>query len=577
MKKYTFTLICNLFLLGLSAQCVDNGNYWNQSWVSCTTSANPNPVRGNTSHWLLYEFHNSQYIDSSYIWNANRAGESGWGAKDVVIDYSPDGTNWVELGQFTFPQGTEASNYAGFLGPRFNGVFLKKILITILNTHDGGSCASIAEVQFKIDQTACYGIVDACGICDGPGQTVWYQDADGDGLGDVTNPLSACTQPAGYVSDNTDACDNGNLGWSDVAILFQNSGCTGCHGNNAASGLDLRSYATTAAGGNICGSNILTGTNLVDIITVSGYSGCGTPISIPPMNDRTSTPLTTQELNRIQLWIDGGKPQLCADYCPSVQAEIPYNGIDDDCDPNTLDDDLDGDGLVLALDCNDNSPARPVHLKVFLEGPYNPATETMTTIIQSIIPITQPFNRAPWNYNGSENILNMPSNVVDWVLVEARDANDPNSIIQRKAALLLSNGDIVEASGSFNSLLMDCLNSSQSEYYFAVRARHHLAILSNAPLDVSTNATYNLATPSMVFGGDSQVVDMGGGVYALHAGDWNSDGVITISDFNGYRIQLSSINQYLDGDFNLDGTVIISDFNLYRNNSSVIGVAPIRY
>ena len=34
--------------------------------------------------------------------------------------------------------------------------------------------------------------------------------------------------------------------------------------------------------------------------------------------------------------------------------ETEYNGIDDDCDPNTLDDDLDGDGFPIATDCNDN-------------------------------------------------------------------------------------------------------------------------------------------------------------------------------------------------------------------------------
>ncbi len=37
--------------------------------------------------------------------------------------------------------------------------------------------------------------------------------------------------------------------------------------------------------------------------------------------------------------------------------ETVYNGIDDDCDPNTLDDDLDQDGFVLADDCDDNNPA----------------------------------------------------------------------------------------------------------------------------------------------------------------------------------------------------------------------------
>jgi len=37
--------------------------------------------------------------------------------------------------------------------------------------------------------------------------------------------------------------------------------------------------------------------------------------------------------------------------------EIPYNGIDDDCDPLTLDDDFDGDGYPLAEDCNDDDNA----------------------------------------------------------------------------------------------------------------------------------------------------------------------------------------------------------------------------
>jgi len=37
--------------------------------------------------------------------------------------------------------------------------------------------------------------------------------------------------------------------------------------------------------------------------------------------------------------------------------EEPYNGIDDDCDPTTLDDDLDGDGHGIADDCDDTDAA----------------------------------------------------------------------------------------------------------------------------------------------------------------------------------------------------------------------------
>ncbi len=35
---------------------------------------------------------------------------------------------------------------------------------------------------------------------------VWYADIDGDGFGDASSTLASCTQPAGYVANNTDGC-----------------------------------------------------------------------------------------------------------------------------------------------------------------------------------------------------------------------------------------------------------------------------------------------------------------------------------------------------------------------------------
>jgi hypothetical protein len=47
----------------------------------------------------------------------------------------------------------------------------------------------------------------------------------------------------------------------------------------------------------------------------------------------------------------------CDDADPAVGgAEVPYDGVDNDCDPATPDDDLDGDGFAAVEDCDDGDP-----------------------------------------------------------------------------------------------------------------------------------------------------------------------------------------------------------------------------
>lgn len=78
--------------------------------------------------------------------------------------------------------------------------------------------------------------------------------------------------------------------------------------------------------------------------------------------------------NVIDLDGDGvAAPEDCDDRSPRVsplEEEVPYDGVDQDCDPTTRDDDLDDDGFgVREGDCDDSNPLRfPGHAEVPYDG-----------------------------------------------------------------------------------------------------------------------------------------------------------------------------------------------------------------
>ena len=144
-------------------------------------------------------------------------------------------------------------------------------------------------------------------------------------------------------------------------------------------------------------------------------------------------------------------------------------------------------------------------LKVYLEGPFNATTGKMNTNLTGNIPLSQPYNTAPWNYTGTETLSSIPSDMVDWVLVEARQPNN-FSLIEQRAAILTETGTIRDMTGEavFSSL------TSGSSYYFVVRHRNHVAVMTANPVIFSpTMPTYNFTTAASQAYGDNQLKNRG--------------------------------------------------------------------
>jgi hypothetical protein len=100
----------------------------------------------------MYDLGFTYTIFQTKFWNSNNPDNLDYGIMDYTIDYSVDGNNWVNLGNFTANQASGLSTYQGDLGPNFNGITARYILITPTSNY-GGSCYGFSEIYFSLSET----------------------------------------------------------------------------------------------------------------------------------------------------------------------------------------------------------------------------------------------------------------------------------------------------------------------------------------------------------------------------------------------------------------------------------------
>ncbi|MGB1205680.1 MAG: S8 family serine peptidase [Chitinophagales bacterium] len=197
---------------------------------------------------------------------------------------------------------------------------------------------------------------------------------------------------------------------------------------------------------------------------------------------------------------------------------------------------------------------------------------------KNLLPLSQPFNVLPWSYNGVEEVMSVeeiPVDVVDWVMLEVRDVLGEN-IIEQKAAFLLADGNIVDVNGQYAGVAFYNLQENES-YFLIIRSRNHLDVMSSNLITAQNGRLIYDFTTSASQAMLNQMVEVGDNIFALHAADFDGNGIINISDFNIYNQQSSQINSYIAADADLDGHVTIADFNFYLLNRNLVGFQQIRY
>lgn len=217
-----------------------------------------------------------------------------------------------------------------------------------------------------------------------------------------------------------------------------------------------------------------------------------------------------------------------------------------------------------------------LYLNVLLEGPYDAASGSMRTDLVKVEFFQQkdPYLQEVMVLEDSL-FAAIDSNIVDWVLVELRDAKDSSNVLHTKPCLLLSDGTLVD---EHRNPELSFKGAARTAYFISIRHYNHLGIMTASPIDLRNSPEIDFSNPNFSLFRNEIARAQNRGIKLMWAGDANGDGTINAIDKNFYWRSENGqtyIYSQTKADFNLDGVVNALDKNaLWRVNNSRIAALP---
>jgi CSLREA domain-containing protein len=234
-------------------------------------------------------------------------------------------------------------------------------------------------------------------------------------------------------------------------------------------------------------------------------------------------------------------------------------------------------------------------VKAFLEGPYNTATDMMSTslVTSGFVPTQQPFSGSEYSgttleFNDPISVAAVPDSVVDWVLVSLRNGTSAGTEVEEVAAFISKNG-IVSSPGQTALCLQSgdgpavsakntvAASTLTSAAYLVLRSRNHLDVMSDSAVSLFGGfGSHDFSASVGAAFGASPQLELESGVWGLFAADGTLDGQVTANDFNLWLIDTKAVKTgYLLSDYNMDGQVTANDFNLWLTNTKDVAASGV--